>query len=186
MFLLHGDGQYIDMLERTLYNNVLDGVSLDGKEFFYPNPLASRGDYARSKWFDCSCCPTNICRFIPSVPGYAYAVTDDALYVNLFVEGSADLEVGGGKVRDRAEDEISVGRPRRDHRARRKRPATSSRSMCGFPAGRRIPCGRRTCTRISMSRMSCRPSRVNGTEFESDTSRRLRDHRTRVASRATR
>ena len=88
MFLLHGDAKYIDVLERALYNSVISGVSLDGKEFFYPNPLSSRGDYARSKWFDCSCCPTNICRFIPSVPGYAYAVGDDGPYVNLFVEGT--------------------------------------------------------------------------------------------------
>ena len=57
MFLLHGDAKYIDVLERPLYNSVISGVSLDGTEFFYPNPLASRGDYAPSKWFDCSCCP---------------------------------------------------------------------------------------------------------------------------------
>jgi DUF1680 family protein len=99
MFLLHGDAKYIDVLERALYNSVISGVSLDGTEFFYPNPLASRGDYARSKWFDCSCCPTNICRFIPSVPGYAYAVGDDGPYVNLFVEGAAELEVDGKQVR---------------------------------------------------------------------------------------
>jgi uncharacterized protein len=98
MFLLHGDSKYIDALERALYNNVLDGVSLDGIEFFYPNPLAARGDVARSKWFDCSCCPTNMCRFMPSVPGYTYAVRDDALYVNLFVTSSAELELKGGKV----------------------------------------------------------------------------------------
>jgi DUF1680 family protein len=98
MFLLHGDAKYIDVLERALYNSVISGVSLDGKEFFYPNRLSSRGDEARSKWFDCSCCPTNLCRFIPSVPGYTYAVTDDALYVNLFVEGSAELDVGKKRV----------------------------------------------------------------------------------------
>jgi uncharacterized protein len=95
MFLLHGDSKYIDVLERAAYNSVVSGVSLDGKEFFYPNPLASRGDYQRSKWFDCSCCPTNLCRFIPSVPGYVYAVGDDGVYVNLFVEGSAQLELDG-------------------------------------------------------------------------------------------
>jgi uncharacterized protein len=98
MFLLHGDAKYIDVLERTLYNNVLDGVSLDGKEFFYPNPLESRGGKARSTWFDCSCCPTNICRFIPSVPGYAYAAQRDALYVNLFAAGEADVALDGGNV----------------------------------------------------------------------------------------
>jgi DUF1680 family protein len=99
MFLLHGDAQYIDVLERSLYNSVISGVSLDGKEFFYPNPLSARGDYARSKWFDCCCCPTNVCRFIPSVPGYAYAVGDEGPYVNLFVEGEATLDLGGKQVR---------------------------------------------------------------------------------------
>jgi len=99
MFLVHGDAKFIDVLERAAYNGVVSGVSLDGREFFYPNPLASRGDYARSKWFDCSCCPTNLCRFIPSVPGYTYAVCDDGLYVNLYVQGTADLEVRGKKVR---------------------------------------------------------------------------------------
>lgn len=99
MFLLHGDAQYIDVLERPLYNSVISGVSLGGKEFFYPNRLSSVGDEARSKWFDCSCCPTNLCRFIPSVPGYAYAVGDDGPYVNLFVEGDATLDVDGQPVR---------------------------------------------------------------------------------------
>lgn len=98
MFLLHGEAKYIDMLERSLYNGVVSGVSLDGKSFFYPNPLASSGKYARSKWFDCACCPTNICRFIPSVPGYAYATRDNTLYVNLFVAGKAELELKDGKV----------------------------------------------------------------------------------------
>jgi DUF1680 family protein len=98
MFLLHGDGRYIDMLERSLYNGVISGVALDGKTFFYPNPLASSGKTTRSKWFDCACCPSNLCRFIPSVPGYAYATRGDALYVNLFVAGSADIDLGGGKL----------------------------------------------------------------------------------------
>ncbi len=98
MFLLHGDGKYIDMLERALYNGVIAGVALDGKTFFYPNPLASDGDYARSKWFDCACCPSNICRFIPSVPGYVYAARGDTLYVNLFAAGSADVKLAGGVV----------------------------------------------------------------------------------------
>jgi uncharacterized protein len=99
LFLLHGDAKYIDVLERTLYSNVIDGVSLDGKLFFYPNPLESRGNNARSSWFDCSCCPTNICRFIPSVPGYAYAARDGALYVNLYAEGSGEIDLVGSRVR---------------------------------------------------------------------------------------
>jgi DUF1680 family protein len=99
MFLLHGDAKYIDALEHALYNNVVDGVSLDGTEFFYPNPLASNGDKSRSKWFDCSCCPTNICRFIPSVPGYTYASRIDSLYVNLFAAGTSEIPLDQGKVR---------------------------------------------------------------------------------------
>lgn len=80
MFLLHGDAKYIDVMERSLYNNVIAGVGLDGKTFFYPNPLEADGKFKfnrealnRQPWFDCSCCPTNICRFLPSVPGYIYA-----------------------------------------------------------------------------------------------------------------
>lgn len=99
MFLLHGDGRYIDALELALYNSAISGVALDGNTFFYPNPLASTGNYTRSKWFDCACCPTNICRFIPSIPGYAYATRNDTLYVNLFAAGAADIELAGGKVR---------------------------------------------------------------------------------------
>ncbi len=98
MFLLHGDAKYIDVLERALYNSAISGVALDGKTFFYPNPLAAAGNYVRSKWFDCACCPTNICRFIPSVPAYVYATRNDTLYVNLFVAGEADAHLEGGAV----------------------------------------------------------------------------------------
>ena len=95
MFRLHGEGKYIDMLERALYNTVLDGYGIAGKTFYYPNRLASsaRGD-ARSEWFGTSCCPTNLCRLIPSVPGYIYATDDDALYWNLFVASTATASVG--------------------------------------------------------------------------------------------
>ena len=95
MFRLHGEGKYIDMLERALYNTVLDGYGIMGKTFYYPNRLAStsRGD-ARSEWFGTSCCPTNLCRLIPSVPGYIYATDDDALYWNLFVASAATATVG--------------------------------------------------------------------------------------------
>ncbi len=103
MFLLHGDARYIDVLERTLYNGVLSGVSLQGNCFFYQNPLASRGDRERSPWFDVSCCPGNITRFLPSVPGYIYAQEDNALYVNLFIQNSANLELEGKVLRIRQE-----------------------------------------------------------------------------------
>ena len=73
LFLLHGDAKYIDVMERTLYNGLISGVSLDGKTFFYPNPLESNGQHERSPWFGVACCPGNITRFMPSVPGYVYA-----------------------------------------------------------------------------------------------------------------
>ena len=100
MFLLHGDSKYIDVLERTLYNGLISGVSLDGKTFFYPNPLAcdahfnfNMGSLNRKPWFDCSCCPTNMCRFLPSVPGYIYAQKENNLYINLFIGSSAKINL---------------------------------------------------------------------------------------------
>ncbi len=101
MFLLHGDAKYIDVLERSLYNGVISGVGLDGKTFFYPNPLEcdmhfhfNRGETLdRQPWFDCSCCPTNMCRFIASVPGYIYAQGNNALYVNLFAQSSSTVQL---------------------------------------------------------------------------------------------
>ncbi len=98
MFLLHGDSKYIDVLERTLYNGLLSGISLDGTHFFYPNPLASMGQHKRSEWFSCACCISNMTRFLPSVPGYVYAQKDDNLYVNLFMTGDADISLKSGKV----------------------------------------------------------------------------------------
>ena len=94
MFLFHGDARYIDVMERTLYNGVISGVSLEGNRFFYPNPLASHGQHERSPWFGCACCPGNVARFIASVPGYVYAQTDDGLYVNLFAQGPATIKLG--------------------------------------------------------------------------------------------
>lgn len=98
LFLLHGDSKYYDVLERTLYNGLISGVSLDGGGFFYPNPLESLGQHQRQPWFGCACCPSNICRFIPSLPGYIYAVKDNNVYINLFMSNTADLDVDGKKV----------------------------------------------------------------------------------------
>jgi DUF1680 family protein len=130
MFLLTGDARYVDVLERTLYNAVLSGVSMGGDAFFYPNPLESDGRKAfnqgaltRKAWFDCSCCPTNLARFIPSVPEYVYATRLDALYVNLYVASEARVDVGGAPATvtqktgypwdGRIELRIDPGRPRR-------------------------------------------------------------------------
>lgn len=106
LFLLGGDAKYIDVLERVIYNGFLSGISLGGDKFFYPNPLASDGKYkfninesaTRRPWFDCSCCPTNVVRFMPSLGGYVYAHRGDMLYVNLFVEGSGTVKMGETRV----------------------------------------------------------------------------------------
>ncbi len=98
LFLLHGESKYYDVLERTLYNGLISGVSLEGNGFFYPNPLESMGQHQRQAWFGCACCPSNICRFIPSVPGYVYAVKNRHVYVNLFLSNKSSLRVAGKKV----------------------------------------------------------------------------------------
>jgi len=100
MFLLHGDSKYIDVLEKTLYNGLISGIGLDGKSFFYTNAMEIRNSFThpdmeatRSGWFECSCCPTNLTRLIPSVPGYMYAQKEDNLFVNLFINSTVDLTV---------------------------------------------------------------------------------------------
>jgi DUF1680 family protein/alpha-L-arabinofuranosidase len=98
MFLSSGDAKYIDVMERTLYNALISGVSLSGDSFFYPNPLESRGQHQRSPWFGCACCPGNVTRFIASVPGYVYAQQGNTVYVNLFVDGSTKIKIGKNTV----------------------------------------------------------------------------------------
>lgn len=100
MFLLHGDSKYIDVLERTLYNGLISGIGLDGKSFFYTNAMQATShiahkdiEFTRSGWFECSCCPTNLVRLIPSIPGYMYAQNNDNLYVNLFISSAANITI---------------------------------------------------------------------------------------------
>jgi len=100
MFLLHGDSKYIDVLEKILYNGLISGIGLDGKSFFYTNAMQIKNSFShpsmepeRSGWFPCSCCPTNLVRLLPSMPGYVYAQKDDKLFVNLFIASSASLNV---------------------------------------------------------------------------------------------
>lgn len=106
MFLLHGESKYIDVLERTLYNGLISGISLEGDLFFYPNTLQhdgkinfNRGSPGRAPWFDCSCCPSNLSRFIPSVGAYTYAVRDEDVYLNLFMNSTVELYAGKGTLR---------------------------------------------------------------------------------------
>jgi DUF1680 family protein len=99
MFLMTGEAKYMDVLERSLYNNVLSGVALSGDLFFYPNPLESMGQHERSEWFGCACCPSNVSRFIPSMPNYIYARQENDFYVNLFVAGSTYFKTKNGTLK---------------------------------------------------------------------------------------
>jgi DUF1680 family protein len=100
MFLLHGDAKYIDVLEKTLYNGLISGVGLDGKSFFYTNAMQVHDEFnhpdierERAGWFTCSCCPTNVVRLMPSIPGYIYAQNGKDVYINLFISGTGDLTI---------------------------------------------------------------------------------------------
>ncbi len=96
--LLYADSRYADAVETALYNGILSGVSLDGKRFFYVNPLESRGNHHRSDWFGCACCPPNVARTLAALGNYAYAVSDNAVWVNLYIQGSATVDVAGKPV----------------------------------------------------------------------------------------
>ncbi|MGB4292125.1 MAG: glycoside hydrolase family 127 protein [Bacteroidales bacterium] len=91
LFLFHGDAKYYDIIEKTLYNSMLSGVSLSADRFFYPNPLESNGQHKRQAWFGCACCPSNIARFMPAIPGYIYAVADKDIYINLYTSNRATI-----------------------------------------------------------------------------------------------
>ncbi|MGI8634450.1 MAG: glycoside hydrolase family 127 protein, partial [Segetibacter sp.] len=98
MGMLTGDSKYIDILERSLYNGALDGISLQGSQFFYGNPLASVGRNARRDWFGTACCPANIARLIASLGSYIYGSNKNALYVNLFVGSNTSIPIGRQQV----------------------------------------------------------------------------------------
>lgn len=111
MFLLHGESKYIDVLEKILYNGFLSGVGLDGKSFFYTNAMQVHNHFKhpdmeaeRSGWFECSCCPTNIARLMPSIPGYIYAQKNDSIYANLFISGNASLQLNNQKIQIKQEN----------------------------------------------------------------------------------
>ncbi len=100
MFLRSGEVKYMDVFERTLYNGFLAGVSFEGNTFFYPNPLEvdgvskfNQGVCGRSPWFDCSCCPVNVVRILPSLPGYIYSTKGNDVYVNLYIGNQAEIEL---------------------------------------------------------------------------------------------
>jgi DUF1680 family protein len=94
MNALEGDSKYIDVLERSLYNAALDGLSLQGDGFFYGNPLASNGQHFRRAWFGTACCPSNISRLVASVGDYIYASSDNSIWVNLFIGSNTTFQMG--------------------------------------------------------------------------------------------
>lgn len=98
MNALSGNAQYIDVLEKVLYNSALDGLSFEGDRFFYGNPLASNGQHFRKEWFGTACCPSNIARLVASLGDYVYGVSEKDIYVNLFIGSSTSMTVQQTKV----------------------------------------------------------------------------------------
>jgi hypothetical protein len=92
------DRRYADIMEQALYNGAMAGLSLDGKTFFYENPLESAGKHHRWVWHHCPCCPPNIARLVASIGSYMYAVADDEIAVHLYGESKARFEIGGAKI----------------------------------------------------------------------------------------
>lgn len=111
MLEMETDSQYADVMERALYNTVLGGMALDGKHFFYVNPLEVHPkslkfnhiyDHVkpvRQRWFGCACCPPNIARVLTSLGHYIYTPHDDVLYINLYVGNSVEIPVGNEALR---------------------------------------------------------------------------------------
>jgi len=147
LFLLTGESKYYDIIERTLYNGLISGISLDGKKFFYPNPTESDGKYefnmgscTRQPWFDCSCCPTNLIRFIPSIPGLIYAVNEDSLYVNLFLSSSSHVLINGEKIGVTQETDYPWnGRIKLTINPEKEKALTLKLRVPGWAQGRPVP-----------------------------------------------
>lgn len=93
-----GDSKYIDILERSMYNGALAGVSLEGDRFFYVNPLASLGNHHRQEWYGCACCPSQVSRFMPSIGNYIYGLSEDAVWVNLYIGSEATFGKDENKI----------------------------------------------------------------------------------------
>jgi len=91
MLLATGDGKFSDLMEQVLYNGLLSGISLDGKHYFYVNPLEDRGNHQRQKWFKCACCPPNVARLIASFPGYIYTISKEGIWIHFYEENEAEI-----------------------------------------------------------------------------------------------
>ncbi len=179
LFLLHGDSRYYDVAERTLYNGLISGVALDGGGFFYPNPLESMGQHQRQPWFGCACCPSNIARFIPSLPGYVYAVKDNDVYVNLFMSNNANLDVNGKQVAISQQTNYPSEWTHSSHR--RQEQGRKLRSQAPHPRmGEKQTCAQRSLRlqRRQAPRLFCDCKRTAGGRLTH--SRRLLHHRTQL------
>ncbi|MFB6287016.1 MAG: glycoside hydrolase family 127 protein [Candidatus Bipolaricaulia bacterium] len=140
LFREHGHAKYIDVLERSLYNNVLAGISLEGDGFFYPNPLRSDGDYQRSGWFTVACCVSGVVRFVPTVSRYVYATRKDTAYVNLYAGSVSEVDLASTSV----EIEQQTDYPWSGHVRLRVRPEQSTRftlklRVPGWARGEPVP-----------------------------------------------
>ena len=164
MFLLEGNSQFYDVLERTLYNALLSGISLSADRFFYPNPLESHGQHTRSAWFGCACCPSNICRFIPSVPGYVYAKKGDDLYVNLFMNNSATVDLQGEEMQiEQNTDYPWNGKVAITVHPGKSREFNMMVRIPGWAVNQAVPSDLYHFKSIDQSKMLCR---VNGRDFK--------------------
>ena len=145
LFLASGDAAYVDVLERSLYNNVLAGVALEGDRFFYVNPLTAdgrrtfnQGLTARFAWTGCPCCPVNLVRLIPRVGDYFYAAQGNDVFVNLFASGQTRIRVPGGELALRQDTRYPWdGRVRLEIEAAPEEPVSSPHSHSGL--GQRPP-----------------------------------------------
>ena len=140
MALLHGDARYIDVLERALYNGVLSGISLSGDSFFYTNPLASRGNNRRRSSFDPACCQSNLIRILPQVGAMAYASNAQAVHINLFVAGEANLTTASGVIRLKQETDYPLdGRVRLTVESGSEKPLTIAIRIPGWAMNQPVP-----------------------------------------------
>ena len=155
--LLHGDARYADLMEQSFYNAVAAGVALEGRTFFYANPLASDGTQHRRPWYGTACCPPNLARVIATMGGYAYAASERDLCVNLYLQGQVDAVLAPGKVRAAGRDRLPLGRPGRAPRGRgaprgiRPSPARP-RLVHGRDPARQRPPGEAARPRARLSR----------------------------------
>jgi DUF1680 family protein len=98
MLLITGEAKFCDVMELALYNGALSGISLDGQEYFYVNPLSNREGHRRQPWFECACCPPNIARLLAQLSGYFYDTSSQGVWLNLYAQSTANLDFSGEKL----------------------------------------------------------------------------------------